>query len=165
MLIWERSKTPPMQTFLPYRSFTQSAKVLDNKRLGKQRVEAWQILTTLLHLKKHPNAKPARYHHPAVLMWKGHETLLAWYGYIMCEEWKIQRGFKDTLLRKFACAYAEIHDPVEWLNVARLTWLTPAFIKSHRSNLLRKDPKHYRKYWPKLPDNLPYIWPIRITNK
>lgn len=29
-----------MQTFLPYFSFIESAKVLDNKRLGKQRVEA-----------------------------------------------------------------------------------------------------------------------------
>lgn len=33
-----------MQTFLPYSSFEESAKCLDNKRLGKQRVEAKQIL-------------------------------------------------------------------------------------------------------------------------
>lgn len=33
-----------MQTFLPYANFEASAKVLDYKRLGKQRVEAKQIL-------------------------------------------------------------------------------------------------------------------------
>ena len=33
-----------MQTFLPHRDFEQSAKCLDMKRLGKQRVEAYQLL-------------------------------------------------------------------------------------------------------------------------
>ena len=37
-----------MQTFLPYADFPGSAKVLDRKRLGKQRVECCQILNTLL---------------------------------------------------------------------------------------------------------------------
>ena len=36
-----------MQTFLPYPSFDASAKVLDYRRLGKQRVEAYQILNTI----------------------------------------------------------------------------------------------------------------------
>ncbi|MFN7881952.1 MAG: pyrimidine dimer DNA glycosylase/endonuclease V, partial [bacterium] len=33
-----------MQTFLPSPSFAESARILDNKRLGKQRVECKQIL-------------------------------------------------------------------------------------------------------------------------
>ena len=37
-----------MQTFLPYKSFKDSFKVLDYRRLGKQRVEAYQILNVLL---------------------------------------------------------------------------------------------------------------------
>lgn len=36
-----------MQTFLPYADFEKTAKCLDYKRLGKQRVEAWQIYLTL----------------------------------------------------------------------------------------------------------------------
>ena len=36
-----------MNTFLPYSDFIRSAKCLDYKRLGKQRVEAWQIYQTL----------------------------------------------------------------------------------------------------------------------
>jgi hypothetical protein len=38
-----------MQTFLPLPDFIESAKVLDYKRLGKQRVEAWQILKAILN--------------------------------------------------------------------------------------------------------------------
>ena len=33
-----------MQTFLPYPDFARSARVLDRKRLGKQRVETLQVL-------------------------------------------------------------------------------------------------------------------------
>ncbi|MDQ1681515.1 MAG: hypothetical protein QOH99_56, partial [Frankiaceae bacterium] len=33
-----------MQTFLPYADFGASARVLDDRRLGKQRVETLQIL-------------------------------------------------------------------------------------------------------------------------
>jgi hypothetical protein len=33
-----------VQTFLPYPDFAESAQVLDQARLGKQRVEALQVL-------------------------------------------------------------------------------------------------------------------------
>jgi len=36
-----------MQTFLPYESFRESAKVLDWRRLGKQRVEGMQIINAI----------------------------------------------------------------------------------------------------------------------
>lgn len=36
-----------MQTFLPYPDFEQSAKCLDMRRLGKQRVEVLQLLTAM----------------------------------------------------------------------------------------------------------------------
>jgi hypothetical protein len=35
------------------------------------------------------------------------------------------------------------------------------FHRSHRSNLLRKYPEHYRQFWPDEPDNLPYFWPTK----
>lgn len=59
-----------MQTFLPYSSFSKSASVLDNKRLGKQRVECLQILKAL--------SDPAYgwQNHPAVKMWKGYTDRL-----------------------------------------------------------------------------------------
>lgn len=37
-----------MQTFMPYNSFEESAHALDQRRLGKQRVENYQILQALL---------------------------------------------------------------------------------------------------------------------
>ena len=39
-------------------------------------------------------------------------------------------------------------------------WLGDAdFHRSHRSALLRKDPAHYRPFFPDVPDDLPYVWP------
>ena len=58
-----------MQTFLPYTDFIKSAKCLDYKRLGKQRVEAKQILNILLG----ETTKAGWTNHPAVLMWSGYE--------------------------------------------------------------------------------------------
>ena len=57
-----------MQTFLPYKDFSRSAKVLDRQRLGKQRVEGLQILQCLLGI-----GSLRWKNHPAVKMWKGAE--------------------------------------------------------------------------------------------
>jgi hypothetical protein len=54
-----------MQTFLPSLDFTACARVLDSRRLGKQRVETLQIVRALLV------PEYGWRHHPAVLMWKG----------------------------------------------------------------------------------------------
>lgn len=59
-----------MQTFLPYQSFSDSASALDRQRLGKQRVEAWQILQALT------GASRGWAHHPAAKMWRGFERAL-----------------------------------------------------------------------------------------
>jgi hypothetical protein len=59
-----------LQTFLPYLDFVACARVLDSRRLGKQRVEALQILRALLV------PEYGWRHHPAVLMWKGYPEAL-----------------------------------------------------------------------------------------
>lgn len=143
-----------MQTFLPYLDFTKSASVLDSKRLGKQRVEAKQIYLAL--------TEPTYgwKNHPAVKMWRGYEISLLIYLRIVCREWQ-SRGYKDTVL-----AWS---DEVIYNNFADLfgkdsstpNWLCGAFCLSHQSNLVRKDPAHYRKFFPDVPDNLPYIWPVK----
>lgn len=84
-----------MQTFLPVASTSKSAEMLDYRRLGKQRVETWQILNTLT------GQSSGWANHPAVKMWRGHETALAIYGYDVCSEW-IRQGYKDTLRPRFA---------------------------------------------------------------
>ena len=86
-----------MQTFLPYKSFTKSAKCLDNKRLGKQRVEAMQILNVLLSKDK----KAGWHNHPAVLQWKGYEGTLFDYLLSCADEWEYKRRFKNEKIADY----------------------------------------------------------------
>jgi hypothetical protein len=134
-----------MQTFLPFKSFSKSAAVLDYRRLGKQRVEAWQILTALTKGSGWRN-------HPATKMWSGYEYQLCEYGIAICKEW-IRRGYKDTMLNRFQ-SEAEYFRKCEKPN-----WLTEELSISHQSNLLRKDSLYYSKHFPNIDPNLPYIWP------
>ena len=137
-----------MQTFLPYPDFAQSAAVLDRGRLGKQRVEAKQIYLSL-------RGKGAWVNHPAVKMWAGYEQALLEYGLAVCSEWR-SRGYADTLKPWFSRR-------INWGNYRpKPAWLgNYAFHLSHQSNLVRKDAKHYRGYFPDVPADLPYVWPTR----
>lgn len=139
-----------MQTFLPNRSYLACAHYLDNKRLNKQIVEAYQILVAL-----HDPSYGWR-NHPAVRMWVGYEYGLAYYGFAMCLEQTTRRGKKLKLYSLFS--NLESISPLRF-NL-KPEWLTEEFILAHRSNLLRKDPEHYGKYWD-VPNNLPYIWPVK----
>lgn len=139
-----------MQTFMPYPDFKDSIKCLDNKRLGKQRVEANQIYKIL---KNYPNkngkSSNAWKNHPAVKMWKGYEDALAEYYNFCVIEW-INRGFKNTMeLIKVEQKYNIPH----WIG-------RNEFHASHRSNLLRKDFNYYSKFGWKECNSLDYIWPI-----
>lgn len=136
-----------MQTFLPLMTFSESASVLDNKSLGKQRVEAWQLLKAI-------REGGAWANHPATKMWAAHQGGLIVYGWYICKEW-ISRGFKDTMLERFQAElntidpFCEIYPP----------WLTEEFCSSHRANLLRKNPKWYGKFgWTESPRE-GYDWP------
>lgn len=138
-----------MQTFLPYPNYPQSARCLDNKRLGKQRVEVLQILKALAGESK------GWVNHPATRMWRGHERALAVYGMVICNEWK-HRGFNDTCKEKIKVYLSKFDDDASspsWMNDDK-------FHSSHRSNLLRKDPDWYGQYGWEESDDLPYVWPV-----
>lgn len=137
-----------MQTFLPEKSFEESAKALDTKRLGKQRVETYQLLKSLAGDSK------GWINHPACKMWVGYERLLVDYGLTICKVWK-QYGYKDTCYEKIE-AYLN-RFPV---TSDTLPWYTNEFIQSHRSNLIRKDQVFYGPKWPDVSPDLPYIWPV-----
>jgi hypothetical protein len=142
-----------MQTFLPYADFGKTAKCLDYRRLGKQRVEAKQLLMILLG----ENKGKGWINHPACKMWKGYTQALALYGHAMCVEW-INRGFNDTLLEYFLKRLDPNFNESPWP-----PWLgNKKFHMSHKSNLLRKDKQFYSKYKWNVPDNLDYVWPISI---
>lgn len=149
-----------MQTFLPCASFKKSAACLDNKRLGKQRVECKQILLALgVPIGEHAPYESKWRHHPAVLMWRGFEQQLIVYSAVICAEWR-QRGFRDKLFLEFMAAY----DKTAATNrLPYPDWFgSKTFHAGHRSNLLRKDFKHYRKYGWREPIDLPYFWPVQI---
>lgn len=134
-----------MQTFLPYPDIKTSVECLDFRRLGKQRVEAKQIIDTLTF------CKTSWKNHPAVKMWKYHVPFLSLYMNACIDEW-IKRGYKNTMQR--------IIYPEGYMYSSPLWWGNKLFHESHRSNLLRKDPIWYGQYGWKEPNNLPYYWPV-----
>lgn len=150
-----------MQTFLPLPSFRGSAAVLDNKRLGKQRVECKQILLCLgVPVGDHKPGRKGWRNHPAVRMWADYELQLASYSILVCREWRA-RGFKDTLLAQFVAVYHRLRPTVE-SNPYPPWWGLEDLHASHRSNLLRKDRDYYSQFGWSEPDDLPYIWPVPV---
>ena len=161
-----------MQTFLPVDNFKTSVECLDNMRLGKQRVEAMQIINALTTGKGWVN-------HPATKMWRNHIPALMYYHDLCIEEW-VSRGFNNTM-KMYHPEVESIIYP-EWFG-------NEDFHRSHQSNLLRKANealnKSHRlynigkysqysrylaifKWYTKISEkhhwttktNLPYIWPV-----
>lgn len=134
-----------MQTFLPYPDFIQSVRVLDYRRLGKQRVETFQVLNILLDR----TATKGWRNHPVTRMWEGYEEALKLYQNFTIQEW-ISRGYNNNM-------------KLEELNYKRITlppWFgNKEFHRSHRSNLLRKDYEYYSQYFDE-PVDLEYYWPV-----
>lgn len=148
-----------MQTFAPEgRRIDLGFQALDYRRLGKQRVEAWQILNVLRGVDNEGNPKDHKgwVNHPATKMWRGHTAALAFYGMMCCREWK-QRGFNDTMLSRFVSVYVSL---VEDGDDPALPEFLDDIMVSHRSNLIRKLPEHYQPLWPEVDDSLPYVWPV-----
>jgi hypothetical protein len=143
-----------VNTFLPFSNFKEIAKCLDNKRLGKQRVEAQQILNTIE--KKRKGLKTTGWvHHPIVHMWYGYEQALKYYINVMIQEW-VKRGFVNNM---------HIHKITK---IPAMPW----FVKcqpinwSHQASLIRKHPSHYTKLFNPPAEYLKhkYIWLHRSFN-
>jgi hypothetical protein len=150
-----------MQTFVPFVSFEASARALDAKRLGKQRVEVIQIVRALTV------EGYAWKSHPAVLMWKGYEEALGRYGLVMCEVW-LELGFGDTCaatIRADLATYGIPHlrTEAELADAGALPpWLFDEAVReSHQSALVRKDPEFYRATFPDVRPDIEYVWPVR----
>jgi len=145
-----------MQTFLPYPDFKKSAQVLDNKRLGKQRVEASQILDIIFY------GKESKWeNHPAVIMWQNYGPALQNYLHAMIEEWE-KRGFVNTMVV-----------PGPWKKIQLPPWFGhPAFHFSHRMRLYQKDKQFYYhllkadySFGQPFDANIPYLWPQTKDHK
>ena len=139
-----------MQTFLPYPDFVASAEILDDKRLGKQRVEAMQIINILEGKQTSKGWK----NHPAVLMWVGYTNSLKYYTNCCIDEW-IRRGYKNTM-EKY---------PVDHQNEDPWYIGDVNFHRAMRARLIAKDKEFYL---PKFPgdegfNNGKYFWPVNET--
>lgn len=135
-----------MQTFLPYPNFAVSAMYLDYRRLGKQRVEARQLLTAV-------QSGGAWSNHPAARMWRGYEVALALYGDVMIREW-VRRGYNNSMPDDLGSSVG--CEMPHWLG-------DPEFHAAHRSRLLMKDPDWYGQFgWAEEPGR-EYIWPQEKT--
>jgi hypothetical protein len=128
--------------------------VLDRARLGKQRVEVYQILRVLLGYSK------GWINHPCVRQWKGYEWQLYIYGLTICQEWR-NRGYKDSVRDKMMDMMGKFA-ALDYPNTIP-SWLgNEEYHAAMRSNLLRKDPIWYGKFGWTEPNNLPYIWPFSL---
>lgn len=129
-----------MQTFLPYPDFYRSARCLDYRRLGKQRVEARQILNTL------EGMSFGWRNHAAVRMWCGWENALIHYYNIMVQEW-VARGYNNNMP---LIPVGKVEMPW-WLGMEELH-------AGYRSNLLRKDSAYYGQFGWVEGSDLDYVW-------
>jgi hypothetical protein len=138
-----------MMTFVVSSDVNECAKALDYRRLGKQRVEAYQILRTL---RGHSHGWK---NHPAVKMWNGYENALAMYMNAMIDEW-VARGYKNTMIKE------KIEDTAPkfpwWFNWEPLH-------NSHKASLNRKNSTYYNFDVEPCFMNHGYIWPTLVPYK
>lgn len=133
-----------VNTFVPYDDVHKCARELDWRRLGKQRVEAYQIWRCLKGYTR------GWRNHPAVKAWEGYECALAVYCNAMIHEW-VLRGYRNTMS---FLPHGERPDFPWW-------WGWMPVHMSHRAALNRKLGTHYRYevgeyiYWG-------YVWPTKV---
>jgi len=140
-----------VQTFVPWPDLVDSARSLDQARLGKQRVEALQVLRAI--------TLPTYgwQSHPAVAMWRGHREALTAYSLAIADEWLAQ-GHADTVRPQIAEFAPGVGPDTAGLSLPAW-WGDEAVHLSHRSKLVQKDPEHYRAIFPGTPEDLDYAWP------
>ena len=153
---------------MPYTKYHKVAKILDYRRLGKQRVEGMQIYNILSGKQKTNGYR----NHPINKMWKGYEASLAEYTNAMITEW-ISRGYKNTMEYIKCCDYLIISEgnnlfhyipsgnfpPIPYEH-SKPSWVYDRKVRiSHQSNLLRKDWDYYSKqFGTHIGTNHSYIW-------
>ena len=180
-----------MQTFLFYlilnnktikenleECFTLTAKALDVKRLGKQRLEANFVLNVILQRaridNKHLNLsylktlsqdkwkykslsyekfhkklrRPGYKNHPVISLWKNYVEELKLYFNIIVKEW-VKRGYKNSYDYE-KVRYDKLQIPHFLQN--------ETFILYMRRNMMRKLPAHYKKFFGDIKPFNGYYW-------
>nr|KJR73570.1 MAG: pyrimidine dimer DNA glycosylase [Thermoproteus sp. AZ2] len=134
-----------MQVFRPYIDWKRSAAVLDNKRLGKQRVEAKQVLLAIL--RKAGLLRDGRrgwLNHPIVLMYFNGgrpyiEDLVGFFNAVV-DEWR-RRGFANSI------SLEDIRGLLKGVGVSG-TPITHVHEVEYRRILMLKEPCWYLNKFP-----------------
>jgi len=119
---------------------------LDSQRLGKQRLEAKEVLDLVLKR----TVKKGWMKHPIARMWQPYAEFLKKYFNMCVAEW-ISRGYVNNM-------------DLEVVDEAKIVipawWGDEELHGSHRANLLRKNPEYYGEFkWTENPRN-GYLWMI-----
>ena len=164
-----------MQTFItrwyedgiPENIFKGVAEDLDNKRLNKQALEAWQILMTNLRLNPDGTKREGKgwLNHPATLMWQGCDLMLLKYINAMEREWQ-KRGYETTIGAKARETFAQgIEQGLVSENPPVPQWLADKemhneIVRTHRRALLAKEYDWYMHKFRFLgrPLDYEYVW-------
>lgn len=137
-----------MQTFLPYPNYIRSVQQLDMKRLGKQRIEAMQIVNIL------EGRTTAWQNHPAIKMWVGYTNSLKYYTNCCIDEW-VKRGYKNTMIK-----YDVDHQNTDpwWIGDKN-------FHRAMRARLIEKNENFYGPKFPRDKgfNDGKYFWPVNET--
>lgn len=153
----------------------ETARLLDKRRLGKQRVEAKQIIDSLEEYDLTGQiSKKGWSNHPATKSWIGFTNHLKVYFNIIVREW-INRGCQnnmplydidESLYNIVPCDFdgtKATYDSNLFNEYSFPFWISfPPFYLSHQASLCRKDPKHYKELLCPLLDqflNNGYLWP------
>lgn len=136
-----------VQVFRPYIDWRKSAEVLDDKRLGKQRVECKQVLNVIFRkLDLIRDGRRGWLNHPIVLMYfnEGRPYLRDLEGFFNAcvVEWK-RRGFKNLINLN------DIKYFLERVGGSDGTPITHIHEVEYRRILLIKNLKHYIKVFPR----------------
>jgi hypothetical protein len=142
-----------MQTFLPYKDFTKTAKALDSKRLNKQILECYQILKVL----SNPDPRAGWRNHPAVKMWRGFEHLLLDYTMTMVKE-ADKRGIKTD--KNVSNIEALVSSEGMYWGIDVPAWYEDDIVMkrlttTHKANLYKKDPVYYFDFFNALAKSNP----------
>lgn len=136
-----------VNTFIIADTAEECAKLLDFKRLGKQRVEAHQIINIL-----EGKSTGGWTSHPIVKMWKNDLNLLKHYHNCCVNEW-MKRGYKNNM---------NLYEDID--EISYPWWFTWKSLQiSHICSLLRKDEEYYKKIFKLSKDeekfmDFGYIW-------
>lgn len=137
-----------MNSFVCDEDYDKAAAALDYRRLGKQRVECYQMLAALT------GRAVGWRNHPATRAWEGHEKSLAEFAIACHIEW-LERGYKDTTLGRMRELAAELPDTDKPWWVSDERWLT-----NIRGILVMKRPSHYSVHWPTCEPTSKQLWPV-----